>query len=206
MFSTRVLRPIVGAFLAAHEAVQIHYLLLDRPVNLVDEGVDVAVRIAHLPDSGLVALRVGEIRRIVWAAPAYLAGRPPITRPADLATHACIAVSQSGQRESWTFPPVAGGSAARIVSISPRLTLNASEAAVIAAVDGEGVIRVLSYQAGREIREGRLVRLLHDDEPPPLPVHIIVPEGRLAIAKVRAFVHFAAARLRAEFTRMSRTA
>ena len=202
MFGTRILRPVVSAFLAAAPEVQVRYLLLDRPVNLIDEGVDVALRIAHLPDSALIALRVGEVRRVVCAAPAYLATRPAIAEPADLAAHDCIAVAQLGQADTWVFPPAAGGTSVRTIRIRPRLTLNANEAAVNAAVDGEGVIRVLSYQVERELRDGRLVVLLAGDEPPPLPVHLIAPEGRLAIAKVRAFVDFAVARLKAEFARM----
>jgi DNA-binding transcriptional LysR family regulator len=91
---------------------------------------------------------------------------------------------------------------ARTVRIKPRLTVNADEAAVKSAVDGEGVLRVLSYKIESEVRDGRLVVLLPDDEPPPMPVHLVVPEGRLAIAKVRAFMDFAAARLKVEFARM----
>lgn len=203
MFGTRVLRPIVSGFLAAQPAVQVSYRLLDRPVNLIDEGVDVALRIAHLPDSSLVALRVGEVRRIVCASPRHLAGKPEVTEPADLAGHACISVSQMGQGETWSFPPAPGGAAPRVVRVAPRLTVNAVEPAVNAAVDGEGIIRVLTYQVEREVRDGRLIVLLAEHEPPPLPVHLIVPEGRLAIAKVRAFVDFAAPRLKAGFAAMA---
>jgi DNA-binding transcriptional LysR family regulator len=92
---------------------------------------------------------------------------------------------------------------ARTVRVKPRLMLNADEAAVNAAVDGEGIVRILSYKIDREVRDGRLVVLLPEDEPPPLPFHLIVPEGRLAIAKVRAFVDFTAARLKADFASMS---
>ena len=194
MFGTRVLRPIVNAFLREQPTVQFHYQLLDRPVNLIDEGYDAALRIAHLPDSSLVALRVGEVRRVVCASPGYAAGNPAITAPADLTAHECIAISQLGQGETWTFP---GGTAPRTVRVRPRLTVNAVQPAVDAAVEGYGIIRVLSYQVEQEVRAGKLVILLHDDEPPPLPIHLIVPEGRLAIAKVRAFFDFAAPRLKA---------
>jgi len=204
MFGTRILRPIVSAFLASQPAVQIRYLLLDRLVNLIDEGVDVALRIAHLPDSALIALRVGEVRRVLCAAPSYLARFPAIAEPADLAQHDCIAVAQLSPNEMWSFPPPPGGTIARTVRVKPRLTVNAIEPAVDAAIDGEGIVRVLSYQIEREIRDGRLVVVLRQDEPPPLPVHLVVPEGRLALAKVRAFVDYSVARLRAELAGMGR--
>ncbi len=204
MFGTRILRPIVSAFLASQPAVQIRYLLLDRLVNLIDEGVDVALRIAHLPDSALIALRVGEVRRVLCAAPSYLARFPAIAEPADLAQHDCIAVAQLSPNEMWSFPPPPGGTVARAVRVKPRLTVNAIEPAVDAAIDGEGIVRVLSYQIEREIRDGRLVVVLRQDEPPPLPVHLVVPEGRLALAKVRAFVDYSVARLRAELAGMGR--
>jgi DNA-binding transcriptional LysR family regulator len=204
MFGTQILRPIVSAFLKAQPAVLIRYLLLDRPVNLIDEGVDVALRIGHLPDSALIALRVSETRRVLCASPDYLACKPAIREPADLARHDCIAVPQLNPNEMWSFPPSSGGAMARSVRVKPRMIVNSVEAAVDAAVDGEGVVRLLSYQIEREVRDGRLVILLPEDEPPPLPVHLIVPEGRLAVAKVRAFVDFTVERLRAEFARTGR--
>jgi DNA-binding transcriptional LysR family regulator len=204
MFGTRILRPIVGAFLAAYPAVQIRLLLLDRIVNLVDEGVDVALRIAPLPDSSLIALRIGEVRRLLCASPAYLARRPPISKPADIAGHDCIAIAPAGPSEIWSFPPPPGGRIARTVRVKPRLMVNADEAAMNAAVNGEGIVRILSYKIDREIRQGSLVVLLAKDEPPPLPVHLVIPEGRLSLAKVRTFVDFAVERLRAEFGEMNR--
>jgi DNA-binding transcriptional LysR family regulator len=197
MFGTRILRPIIDAFLAEQEAVQVRYLLLDRIVGLTDEGVDVALRIAHLPDSGLIATKVGEIRRVVAASPVYLAGRPAIRAPADLAAHACITHGEAGQSVTWNFPPKAGSSGHRHVRVTSRLHVNLIESAVRSAAEGRGVVQVLSYQIEQEIRDGSLVILLADDEPEPLPVHLVTPDGRLGIAKVRAFVDFAAIRLRA---------
>jgi DNA-binding transcriptional LysR family regulator len=198
MFGTRILRPILDDFLAEQPAVQARYLLIDRVVNLADEGIDVALRIAHLPDSGLIATRVGEVRRVVAAAPAYLAGRPAIAAPADLAAHDCIAHTGFGPTEVWSFPPRPGGASThRHVRVTPRLTVNAIDSAIRSAADGRGVVRVLSYQIEQEVLDGRIVVLLEDDEPEPLPVHLVMPDGRLGIAKVRAFVDFAAARLKA---------
>ncbi len=211
MFGTRILRPVVDDFLASQPAVQARYLLIDRVVNLAEEGVDVALRIAHLQDSGLIATRVGEVRRVVAAAPAYLAGRPAITAPADLAAHDCIAHTglgaapdaASGPAEVWSFPPRPGAGGQRHVRVAARLTVNAIDSAIRSAADGRGVVRVLSYQIEQEVLDGRLVILLEDDEPEPLPVHLVMPDGRLGIAKVRAFVDFAAARLKARLRSIS---
>jgi DNA-binding transcriptional LysR family regulator len=202
MFGTRILRPILDEFLAGQPAVQARYLLLDRQVSLTEEGVDVALRIAHLPDSGLIGTKVGEVRRVVAASPHYLAGKPAITKPADLALHDCIVHTEFGQSEVWSFPPKGDTAAHRNVRIAPRLSVNAIESAVRTAADGHGIVRVLSYQIEQEVREGRLVVLLEDAEPDPLPVHLIVPEGRLGLAKVRTFVDFAAARLKAKLRSM----
>ena len=200
---TRILRPILDAYLDQHVSVQARLILLDRPVHLVDEGIDIALRIAHLPDSSLVAIRVGDVRRVVCAAPAYLARKPAPRTLDDLAGHDCVSFAQGGEGEIWNFPPAADGKPARAVRVRPRLTVNTIEGAIGSALDGHGVTRVYSYQVEREVRDGRLVLLLEAFEPPKLPVHLIVPEGRLAIAKVRAFVDFAAPRLRTEFARIA---
>ncbi|HLZ65930.1 MAG TPA: LysR family transcriptional regulator [Aliidongia sp.] len=200
---TRILRPILDGFLDHYGSVQARLLLLDRPVHLVDEGIDVALRIAQLPDSSLIAVRLGEVRRVVCAAPAYLRRRPAPTAPEHLVDHDCVSFAQAGEGEVWNFPPAGDAKLARPVRVRPRLTVNTIEAAVGSAIDGHGITRVYSYQVEQEVRDGRLVLLLEDCEPPKLPVHLIVPEGRLAIAKVRAFVDFATPRLRAEFARIA---
>ena len=200
---TRILRPILDGFLDQHPAVQARLLLLDRPVHLVDEGIDVALRIAHLPDSSLVAVRLGDVRRVVCAAPAYLARKPAPVTLDDLAGHECVSFAQAGEGEVWNFPPAGDGKPARPVRVKPRLTVNTIEGAIGSALEGHGITRVYSYQVERELRDGRLVLLLQDFEPPQLPVHLIAPEGRLAIAKVRAFVDYAAPRLRAAFQRIA---
>jgi DNA-binding transcriptional LysR family regulator len=203
MFGTRILRPIVDEFLGVYADVQVRYLLLDRQVSLTDEGVDVALRIAHLPDSTLIASKVGQIRRVVAASPQYLAGRPPITEPADLARHDCITHGEPTQNALWSFPPKRDAAAPRNVHIVPRLHVNLIESAVRSAAEGHGIVRVLSYQVEQEVRDGRLAILLSDAEPEPLPVHLITPDGRLGVAKVRAFMDFAALRLRAQLRSMS---
>ncbi|MFG1421613.1 LysR family transcriptional regulator [Roseixanthobacter liquoris] len=192
----KVLRPILDAFLDAQPAVRARLLLLDRSVNLVDEGVDVALRIAHLPDSSLIAVKIGEVRRVLCAAPAYLAQHPAIAQPADLAAQRSIAMTSFGQ-DSWTFAGT--GAAGQTVQIAPRLIVNSVEAAIGSALEGHGVTRVLSYQVAEHVRAGRLAIVLAPHEPPPLPVHLITPEGRLSAPKVRAFVDFAVPRLKTAF-------
>ncbi|HEY9344255.1 MAG TPA: LysR family transcriptional regulator [Inquilinus sp.] len=197
-----VLRPILDAFLDAYPAVSARLLLLDRPVSLVDEGIDAALRIAHLPDSTLVAVRIGEVRRVVAAAPSYLAQHPRIDEPADLAQHRVVSMTHFGI-ESWSFPPAPGSTTARTVQFAPRLIVNSVRAAVASAAEGHGVTRLFSYHVGEEVRAGRLKIVLADAEHAPLPVHIITPEGRLSVPKVRAFVDFALPRLKARFARLT---
>jgi DNA-binding transcriptional LysR family regulator len=196
---TRILRPLVDAFLDAQPEVQVRLLLLDRVVGLLDEGVDLALRIAHLPDSSLIALRVGSVRQIVCASPSYLAAHGVPREPAELAAHRCIAQIHPLAGEYWSFPPVVAGGRPRQVRVRPRLMANSVEAAIASAVEGRGLVRPLCYQVADEVRDGRLVLALKHCEPEPLPVHLVAPEGRLAVAKVRAFADFALPRLRIRF-------
>lgn len=197
-----ILQPIVDAFLEAYPLVSVRMLLLDRPVNLIEEGVDLALRVGQLPDSSLIATRVGgEVRRVVVASPAYLAQHPAITRPSDLAEHQIIAFTNFGI-ESWAFAPLQG-STPRTVHFTPRLTVNTMRAAVASAVAGRGLVRVYSYHVARQVRDGLLKVVLADAEYPALPVHLVSPPNRVAVPKVRAFVDFAAPRLRAEFARLA---
>lgn len=194
----RMLRPVVDDFLKTQPAVHARLLLLDRTVNIIDEGIDVALRIAHLPDSSLIAVRVGEVRRMACASPAYLKAKGKPASPADLAQHDVIALYDSAQNSTWSF---AAPSAKRMIKVKlqPRLFINTVEGALGSALEGRGVTRMLSYQVQHEIRAGRLVPLLEQFELPPLPVHLVIPDGRLSVAKVRAFVDFAVPRLKAAF-------
>jgi DNA-binding transcriptional LysR family regulator len=176
--------------------------LLDRQVNLIDEGIDVALRIAHLADSSFVAVRLGEVRRVVAASPGYLARHPVIAKPDDLAKHQIIAMTHFGL-DSWSFPPLQGSSVPRAVQFAPRLVVNTVRGAVASAAEGHGVTRLFSYHIADEIRQGRLQILLGKDEHPPLPAHLLAPQGRFSVPKVRAFVDFAVPRLKRYFTRLS---
>jgi len=197
-----VLRPILDDFLDAYPAVSARLYLLDRPVNLIDEGINAALRIAHLPDSSMIAVRVGDVRRVIAAAPSYLANHPCIDEPDDLAKQQIIAFSQFGV-DSWSFPPVDGSAIPRTVQFTPRLVVNTVRAAVASAIEGRGVTRLLSYQVADHVREGRLRIVLRSDEHALLPVHVVTPQGRLSVPKVRAFVDFVVPRLRAQFTRLA---
>jgi DNA-binding transcriptional LysR family regulator len=198
-----ILRPIVDDFLDRYPMVSVRLLLLDRTVNLVEEGVDIALRIAHLPDSSLIATRVGsDVRRVAVAAPQYLAGRPPIGEPADLRTHEIIAFMNFGL-DSWTFSPAGPSGFPRTVQFSPRLTVNSVSAALASAIRGRGITRLYSYHIAEAVRKGQLQVVLADAEYPALPVHLLAPQGRVSVPKVRAFLDFAAPRLRAEFARLA---
>jgi DNA-binding transcriptional LysR family regulator len=193
-------RPVLDAFLDANPAVQARLLLLDRVANLVEEGIDLAVRVAHLPDSNLVATRLGEVRRVLCAAPAYVERYGAPRAPAALREHACIMERDGAEMELWRFASAPGKSLLPI-SIRPRLVVNSASAAVDSAVAGHGITRVMSYQAAAAVAAGKLVVLLPHHEPPPIPVHLVAPSARSATAKQRAFVAFAAPRLRHHLTK-----
>jgi DNA-binding transcriptional LysR family regulator len=193
-----VLRPILDAFLDAHPAVSARLYLRDEPVNLIDEGIDAALRIGHLPDSSMVAVRIGEVRQVIVAAPFYLANHPPIDGPGDLAKQQIIAMTGFGL-DSWSFRAANGSALPRAVHFMPRFVVDSVRAAVASAVDGCGVTRLLSYHVAEHLRDGRLQIVLRSHEFVPLPVHVILPEGRPSVPKVRAFMDFALPRLRTQF-------
>lgn len=200
-----LLRPIIDAFMEEYPTVSVRMHLLDRPVNLIDEGMDLALRILPLADSTLVAHRIGEVRRIIVASPRYLSMHPRIEEPSDLAKHQIISMSHMGL-DSWSFPALEGSSVPRSVSFTPRLVVNSMRAAIASVVDGHGVTRLLSYHVASEIERGSLYIVLADAEPAPFPVHLVSPYGRLSVPKVRAFVDFALPRLRAQFARLTKEA
>jgi DNA-binding transcriptional LysR family regulator len=145
----------------------------------------------------LIATKIGSVRRVVAASPSYLKGKPAIRTPSDLATHNCLSNFELGHGEVWTFPPKPGTKAHRNVRLKPRLSVNAIESLVRSAADGHGIVRVLSYQIEEEVRKGKLQILLKSAEPEPLPVHLVAPDGRIELSKVRAFIDYVAPRLRA---------
>jgi DNA-binding transcriptional LysR family regulator len=198
-----ILRPVINAFLEAYPAVSVNLVLLDRHANLVEEGIDVALRVGQLPDSSMVAVRVGgDVKRVIVASPRYLAEHPRIVEPADLTKHLIVTTTHFGH-DTWVFPPPPGGAVARSVQFKPRLVVNSVRAALASAVAGLGVTRLYTYHVAERVLDGSLRILLRDAEPAPLPVHLLTPQGRTSAPKVRAFLDFAAPRLRAEFARLS---
>ena len=197
-----VLRPILDAFLDAYPTVSARLMLVDRAVNLIDEGVDAALRIGELADSSMVATRIGEVRRVVVAAPRYLKQNPRIEEPGDLDKHQIITMAHLAN--SWTFPPLAGSSAPRSVQLTPRLVTNSIRGAVASAAGGRGVALFFSYQVSEQVQNGELEIVLAGHEPAALPVHVITPQGRLSVPKVRAFLDFAVPRLRSHFARLAK--
>jgi DNA-binding transcriptional LysR family regulator len=184
--------PVVIAFLKAFPDIAIRLTLADHVVNLLESHVDVALRIGALPDSSLVAARLGSIRRVMCASPAYLSARGAPQRPEDLAAHDCIAF-EGLSGATWTFTQ---GKSEALVPIRARLVVNTAEAAVDAAVAGVGITRVLSYQAAQALRTGTLAIVLAEFEPEPWPVHLVHAGGRLLPLKLRAFLDFAAPRIK----------
>ena len=205
MFGALHVRPIVDAYLSAYPAVRVRLLLLDRVVNVLDEGVDAAVRIAHLPDSALVATAVGAARRIVCASPSYVARHGKPSEPGALAEHRCISFTGLTPNETWTFGPGPKGGRARRVKVEPVLTVNTAEAAIASALGGQGVTCALSYQIAAPLREGTLTPLLTAYEPDALPVHLVSAARSATSAKVRAFVDLATPTLRAALGEKRRT-
>ena len=201
-FGRLYVRPLVDAYLDAYRSVQARLLLLDRVVSLIDEGIDAAIRIGHLPESGLIAVKTGEVRRVACASPAYLRRCKPPQEPADLAAHDCIVLTGT-LTDTWSFASYPGSDSLKPVRVRPRLTVTEAEAAIASAAAGHGVTCVLSYQIERELKRGRLKLILEQFEPRPVPVHIVYSEARLSAAKTRAFVDFATPRLKKELARIS---
>lgn len=194
LFGSRHIAPLLFEFLDRHPGLQARALFTNRLVHLIDEGLDVALRIATLPDSGLTAVPVGEMRVVVVAAPAYLRRRGAPASPADLGRHQGIGLAIEGQGRGggWAFGP-----GRMVTAPQERLVVNDNAVKVAAAVAGQGLARALAYQVSDEVADGRLQVLLADHEPPPVPVHLVYPAGRGAAARVRSFVAFAGERLRA---------
>ena len=177
--------PVVSAYLKRFPEVAADLRLSDRMINLVEEGVDLAVRIGHLPDSTLVVRHVGEMRRIVVASPDYLKAHGEPKRPVEIASHETIQFGAMTAAPEWRF--VEDGRAVS-VSPSPRFSSNSADAAIQHAEAGGGLTRVLAYQAAASLKAGRLKIVLAKFEQPPLPIHIVYPTSRLLSAKVRTFI------------------
>ena len=190
--------PVLNAFAAWHPTVNAELLLLDQPLDLVAEGIDVAVRIGRLPDSALIAIPVGVTRRMLCASPAYLerAGTPQ--SPEELAAHRCVASSGPGRAFQWQL---GAGKQATQVKVRPAFSSNQIAAAIDAAVSGLGIGQFLDYQVQALVASGRLKRILVDFEPPAQPINVVHPHARLPSPNVRAFIDWGVPRLRSRLSR-----
>jgi DNA-binding transcriptional LysR family regulator len=194
MFGRMHVAPLVTEFIAQHQHLQLDLTLLDRVVDLVEEGIDAAVRIGRLPDSSMVAIAVGQTKRVACASADYLkrAGTPKATE--DLARHRCISFAGLAPDHQWTF---AVGKREVRIPVPVVLSSNQVDAALEACLHGIGIGQFLCYQVQALIDRRRLVRLLPDAEPAPMPIHVLYPHARLLSSNVRAFIDFAVPRLRA---------
>jgi DNA-binding transcriptional LysR family regulator len=186
--------PVAIEFLGAYPDVDIRVALADRAVNLQEDDVDLAIRIGELPDSSLIATRVGSIRRVICGSPAYFARRGTPKSPGELGAHDCISFEGLTSPDGWKFTV---GKSTVSVAVRSRLVVNTAEAAVDAATAAVGVTRVLSYQVASALRAGTLALVLQRFEPPPWPVSLVHAGGGLLPLKLRAFLDFAAPRLKA---------
>jgi DNA-binding transcriptional LysR family regulator len=185
--------PAMTDFLRAYPDIDIRLMLADRNLHLTDDHVDLAVRIGALPDSSLLATKLGTVRRVVCGSPDYFARHGRLDQPADLARHTCITFTALGLPDSWTFGT---GPKAETVAIRSRLSVNTAEAAIDAATAGLGVTRVLSYQVADRVRSGQLTLALNDHSPDPIPVSLVYGGQGILPLKLRAFLDFATPRLR----------
>ena len=193
LFGRIVLMPILLELLDRYPQLSVSTLFVDRVVSLIDEGIDVAVRIAELPDSALMAVRIGEVRRVLCASPDYLAasGRP--RGPAELSGHEIIDFVNMAPGGEWAFD---GDGKERRFRPRARLRLNSADAAIAAALAGRGITRVLSYMIAPQVERGSLEILLEDHEPPAVPIHVLHKEPGQTSARVRAVVDHFVERLR----------
>lgn len=187
-FGRKHVAPVVLAFLERYPQMQIEMLLSDRNLDLIDEGLDVAIRIGHLEDSSKVARRLGDVRRITVASPAYLARRGQPETPDQLSFHDTIVGTLRPTVGEWRF---GSGKNTERVRLTPRLLLNDIETQLLAARAGQGIARLLSYQVADDLAAGTLVRLLQAYEPLPLPVQLMANTTRRMPHKVRVFWDFA---------------
>lgn len=193
LFGERHVAPALRAVLDAHPDMTASALFVDRNVDLIEEGVDVAVRIGPLADASLVARRVGAVRRVVVAAPSYIAERGAPSAPDDLQHHRLVAPTGVSGALDWRFESKA---ARRVVRVEPSLRVSSMTAAIDAALAGWGVTRALSYQVADPLKDGRLVELIADADDHAAPIHLVHAEGRRASAKIRVFIDAVAADLK----------
>ncbi|MBK5004642.1 LysR family transcriptional regulator [Pseudomonas sp. S32] len=193
LFGKKFVMPCIVRYLQHYPQVDVSAYFLDRVVNMVEEGMDVAVRIGPLPDSGLRALRVGQVRRMLCASPGYLSRHGMPRHPSDLSDHAVIGTTNLSPRAGWRFGVT---DEPTLVRMKPRLMVTSNDGAIAAAVGGLGIARLLSYQVADELASGQLQVILAEYEEAPWPIHVLHRESKYGSAKVRAFIDMLAHELR----------
>lgn len=188
------LMPLALEFMAAYPDIHLRLVLSDRVVNMLEENIDVAIRIGELRDSSMIATRIGSIRHVVCASPDYFAthGRPK--NPQDLAKHDCITIDRAAFLRGWKFTD---GMAEVVVPVNSKIDVSSSEAAIMAAVAGVGITRVMSYKMQDALRAAQLEIVLDEFEPTPWPVNILYAARRPVPLKLRTFIDWTVPRLRA---------
>jgi len=197
MFGRMHVMPGIIDYLGRYPDTEVSCVFLDRVVNLLEEGIDVGIRIGELPDSSMQALRVGSVRMVLCASPDYLEHNGTPQHPKELLQHSIIASSAGANTADWRFHHGKGEFTQRL---QPRLNVTTNDAAITAATQGLGITRLLSYQVAPQITDHTLQPVLEDFETPPLPIHIVHREGRYSSTRVRAFIDLLAERLRADQT------
>nr|MBT6743445.1 LysR family transcriptional regulator [Rhodospirillales bacterium] len=194
LFGRIYVTPILGDYLDCYPMVNIQTLFVDRVVSLMDEGLEIAIRIGELPDSSLTAIRVGLVRRVMFASPEYIKTNGLPKRPEDIANHQLIKSTSVETSQEWAFQE---NGVPLSVRAEPRLRMNTNDAVIELALRGWGISRLMSYQVAPYLADGRLRAILEPFEMPPMQVHVIHQEGLMVSAKVRSFVDFMVERLRA---------
>ncbi|MPY21404.1 LysR family transcriptional regulator [Shewanella sp. YLB-07] len=192
MFGSLFVMPSIVRYLQQHPKMEVSAIFLDRVVNMLEEGIDVGVRIGQLPDSSMRARRVGSVRLVLCASPQYIQIHGLPQHPDDLHQHTIIASKAGNNGLDWRFPD---GKSIKSIKVKPRLTVTTNDAAISSAVEGLGITRLLSYQIALQLASGELKILLEGFEPEPRPVHIIHREGPNGSAKVRSLVDLLAKQL-----------
>lgn len=193
LFGRMYVTPVVMAYLRCYPEVEVECRFVDRVVNMMDEGIDVAIRIGPLQDSSYQAIPVGQVRRVLCASPSYLKQHGTPLTPEDLKQHVIVSANGVTPSPDWRFIK---DETQTIVRVQPRLSVMSNDEAIIAALDHFGITRVLSYMVAPHLSDGRLVEVLRDHETAMLPVHVMQHEGRRAARRVRAFLDIAIAQLR----------
>jgi DNA-binding transcriptional LysR family regulator len=193
LFGAKFVAPVVSEYLQKYPETSANCIFLDRIVNMLDEGVDVGVRIGELADSSMQAVRIGQVRRVICASPSYLAGHGTPRVPQDLQQHCIVSASSVTLAPEWGL---SHHGTQTTVKVHPRMTTTTNDAAVAVVTAGFGLTRLLSYQVADHFNDGRLRAVLQDYEPEPVPIHVVHREGRYASQKVRAFLDLVIVRLR----------